>query len=510
MRSCVFTLALIAGLVACDQTRAAIRGQVIPETAARQHGLTRPWFTQAQVDPARARLTHVVLDAGTLFAQTDQAVLQAIDAETGQTLWAEEVGRRGHPSFAPAANQYYVAVVNGSFLYVLNRVNGKLLWQTQLQGAPGAAAALSEDRVYVPMVDGMVTSYLLEPAKDPLEELGMTREQMELSPEDKKALEAERREAIRLSQEYVPPLSCKSYGRAFVQPLVTGRTEDAEYVAWPTDRGFMFVGYISQLENHFAIRYRLETGAGIAARPAYSPANPKILPDSGLIYAASRDGYVYAITEKGGESLWRFSTADPIVEPAIVIGETVYAVTQPGALHCLDAKSGTEKWWTYQVAQFVAASKDRVYALDKLNRILVLSAASGARLDVIPAEGFDLVMRNSQTDRIYLATSAGLIQCLHEVELPEPIVHVQAPQAPPEKSAPKEEAAKQPEAEPQAAPAANPFEGGPPAAAPAAAPPAAGAQPAPPAGAKPAPAGAGNPFGDGAKPAPVGGEDPFK
>jgi hypothetical protein len=35
-------------------------------------------------------------------------------------------------------------------------------------------------------------------------------------------------------------------------------------------------------------------------------------------------------------------------------------------------------------------------------------------------------MINFQTDRIYLASDTGLIQCLHEIELPQPLNHLRA------------------------------------------------------------------------------------
>ena len=473
MRSSVLVLALIGAMFACDRSFAARPGGIIPQTAALRHGLARPWFTQIQLDRARARIEHIVLDPRreivldsgtmsvpeTLFVQTDQAVLCAIDAETGQTLWAQEVGRRGHPSLAPGANEYFVGVINGSYLNILNRADGKLLWKTQLEGVPGSGPAMSPDRVYVPMADGLVFSYLLEQMKDPLEELGSIRKQEELTPEEEAKLEAERRVSIRLSQEYVPPLACQSFGRSLVQPIVTRRTEDEEYVAWPTDRGFLFVGYIARRENHFAVRYRLATEAGIAAQPTYAPPNPNILPDEGVIFAASRDGFVHAITEKGGNSLWRFSTSEPIIEPAVVIGESVFVVTQPGTMYCLDAKSGTEKWSTYQVAQFIAHSKERVYVADKLNRVLSLSAASGARLDTVLADGLDIKLINTQTDRIYLATDTGLIQCLHEVELSEPLRHTPLPAPVAEKPAVDQKAPQEPPGPQEPAAAEDPFSG---------------------------------------------------
>ena len=174
------------------------------------------------------------------------------------------------------------------------------------------------------------------------------------------------------------------------------------------------------------IKYRLETNEGIAARPTYLPPDPGIVGDSGVIYAASRDGFVHGIREKDGESLWRFSVGEPILQPAVVIQQRVYVATQLGGMYCLDAKTGNERWWTPQILQFVAASKERVYAADKLGRVAILSAETGARLDSIPTTALPIKLINSETDRLYLATETGLVQCLHELELSEPIRHGEA------------------------------------------------------------------------------------
>jgi hypothetical protein len=472
MRSSMLVLMLMGTLFAPERSFAVGRGELIPQTTARRHGLERPWFTQVQLGSSRGKVSHVVFDAkreftletgtavsipNTLFVQTNQAVLHAIDAETGQTLWANQVGRRGHPSLRPGVNENFVAVINGSYLYIVNRASGKLLWKSQLEDAPGAGAALSQKRVYVPMVNGLVVSYLLEPMKDPLEELGLIRDLKDLTPEEQEEQEAERRKSIRISQESAPPLACRSYGRALVQPFVTRQTDEKEYVVWPTDRGFLFVGSIARRENHFTMRYRLATDAGIAAQPTYSPGNPNLPNDSGVIYAASRDGFVHAVSEKSGDPLWRFSAAEPILEPAVVIDQNVYVVTQPGGMYCLDAETGAERWWAYGVAQFIAASNDRVYVADKRNRIAVLRAESGARLDTVAVRGMDIKLINSQTDRLYLASDSGLVQCLHELELSEPVRHNLPPEPVAEEPGADEEPAGEPAAEEKPAGGADPF-----------------------------------------------------
>ena len=101
-------------------------------------------------------------------------------------------------------------------------------------------------------------------------------------------------------------------------------------------------------------------------------------------------------------------------------------------------------------------------------QLAVLDAASGARLGAMPIPGLELQIVNADSDRIYLGTTTGLIQCLREVQQTKPLEHVAG-------------FAIAPEVKPGAAPAPAPADGTAPAEA---APPAGGAVPA-----------AANPFG---------------
>jgi hypothetical protein len=426
----------------------ASRGEIIPETSAQRHGLTRPWLTQVQVDRARGRVRDVVLYEGVLYVQTDRAVIHAIDAETGQSLWAKQVGRPEHPSMTPSASHDLLGTVNGSRLYVMNRYTGDVLYETEVNGAPGAGVALSGKYAYVPMVSGMVMAYRLEPITDPMKELGKIKTQ-EGTPEERKAQEKaeaeERRQNIRLKQEYVPPLACQSAGRIVVQPLVTYEDRNEEFLAWVTDKGYLNVGRIDRRQSDsFVIKYRLLTGESIAAQPTYLPPDPKVVGDSGTIFAASRDGYVYAVTEKSGDLAWKFSMADPLVEPAVVIEDKVYASAQAGGLYCLDAKTGKQQWLAPEITRFLAAGKERLYVSDKLGRTLVLDAKTGGRIDVLPTEMLPIKVTNAQTDRLYLGTDTGLLQCLHEAEQTQPILYGES------RKPPKEEENEKPKPGPKA------------------------------------------------------------
>ena len=416
------SLTLFVAFLFCD-TLSAARNELIPETTAAQHGLARPWFTQVELDRGRGRLCDLVLHRGILYAQTDNAVIHAIDAETGRTLWWKRVGLPSHPSMTPGLNHKRLAVINGSRVYVLDRLNGDLLYEKEVQGAPGAGAALSTQRVYIPMTTGMILAYRLDPLDEDSDGSEKVEEQSALATGA--PFELDQEEDLRIEQKSVPPLFCQSYGKALVQPLVTRENAQEECVVWPTDRGILNFGRIDRTkEDHLTIMYRLETGAEIVGRPAFVSPDPEVADDSGLILTASRDGFVYAVRETTGKRVWRFSVGEPIIESPAVIADRVYVTAQLGGMYCLEAKTGKSLWFAPNMVQFVAASKARVYATDRIGRLIVLDARSGAPLDAIATENIPIKLLNTETDRIYLADDRGLIQCLREIELSEPIAHV--------------------------------------------------------------------------------------
>jgi len=418
-----FSVAAFLTVVFCVRASLwAARSELIPETTAARHGLARPWFAQVELNQGQARINDLILFEGVLYVQTNTAMVHAIDAETGKTLWSKQIGRPNHPSMSPDAKGDLLATINGSRLYVVNRFSGDLLYEREMSDTPGNGPGLSTQRVYIPMVTGMMVAYPLKSIVDPARDFD--KDGKGDAGLEKTAKETSRQQDVGVGQKYTPPLACQSFGRVLVQPLVTREYAGAEYVVWPTDRGYLNFGRIDrEAENALALKFRLQTAAPIVAQPGYLPPDPKVPGDSGVVIGISNDGFVYAINEENGETLWRFSTGEPIVESPAVIEDRVYITTQLGGMYCLEIKTGKSLWWARNITRFVAASKTRVYAVDRIGRVLVLNAANGARLDVIATEKVSMKMANTDTDRIYLVSDGGLIQCLHELEQTEPLVH---------------------------------------------------------------------------------------
>lgn len=422
---------LVLGTVASPV--AAQRGSsLISPSEANRFGLERAWFTRVQFDRARGRIAHVrqhissthgytvhevisprgrtvitdrdvdrlgttlgkegaekeanklvqqltrsgieaelktrVLPEITIYVVSDSGVVQAIDGETGRTRWSTLIGSARYPTDAPAANDDYVAIVNGTHLYVLNQATGSIAWRRQTQSAPGAGPAVSDELVFVPMANGTIEAYVIDDSRQ-------------------------------------PPWIFQSRGRAVVQPVIAGTG-----VAWPTDNGDLYVADANQT----GIRYRLETNQSIVARPTALPPN--------RIGIVSTDGYVYCIHELSGGLVWRFSTGEAIVKPAVAIGDALFVVTEDDNLFRLSVETGMEQWWAPGVREVLSASQSRLYCLGDTGRLVIFDLQTGGRLGSLPTEQLDIQMVNYATDRIFLGSSTGMIQCLREVEAEWPTI----------------------------------------------------------------------------------------
>lgn len=443
-RSVMLAAALVALVGPISDVSAAYRSALIPQSVARVHGIERAWFSQVQIDPGRGRLVHLVLYDDALYAASDRAVVQALDAETGATLWTRVVGKVGYPTLRPSVNRDFLGIVNGAQLFVMNRHTGELLIEKKLPGSPGAGPALSTTRAYVPMTDGRVFSYSILPEKDAAEELGKkSAAPVEpISAEVTRAQEQERREGARISLEFSMPLVTQGVGGIMVPPIVTRQDENGDFVGWTTDRSYLFVAHVNLLSGEvFEPRYRVETSGEVVAPLTSLPAHESLVPDTGILYAGTMNGYVYALQERNGTTLWRFSAGEAIVEPCVPVGQRVFVPTQLGGMFCLDAVSGIQRWFANGVSQVVAVSATRVYAADRVGRLRVIDLEHGALLDTIDTSASPIHVANVDNDRIYVATRDGLIQCFHEVELDKPLVHQLKPaEAKVAKPAPKPQA----------------------------------------------------------------------
>ena len=391
---CLVALLLIATIstTAFGQSRS---GALISKSAAMRHGLTRAWFHRVQMDSGRDRIESITVGDGSLFIQTRRGNISAVDTETGKVHWHRRIGSIDRQTTAVGVGPRHVAALNGHSLYVMDRENGNILWNLRALGAPGAGPAVSRTSVYVPANSGVIQAYSIRDHK--------------------------RR-----------PWRYASIGLAEVQPYVTESS-----VSWPTAKNYFYVADAATMNP----RFRIEMGSRIIARPVY------IKP---YLYVGTLGGHLYKIHEETGSQEWRLATGSPISSRPLATGKRVFVATETGGVFCLAGRvteealraaetetkridrtatvDGEEIWWAPRVTELLAVSPTRLYGRDASGRTLVLRTDNGGLIDTLPAELSDLTVTNDRTDRIFLATRNGLIQCLHEVALTEPIIHANVKQ----------------------------------------------------------------------------------
>jgi hypothetical protein len=412
----VFWLTLAVVVAICGTTPApstaavSLGSGLISQDVLRNVGLSRSWFAQAQLNPARNHVERAVLSPGRLTVLTSAGVVQELNADTGETLWTAAIGNDSYPSLGPCVSDQFVALVNGSTLYVLDRKDGRPTIIKRVGGAPGAAPALGPDYVFVPLVSGRMEAYPL------------------MNDKEKK----------------LTPWYYQSKGRSMVPPLAT-----PESVVWTTDIGYLYVGR----GDRSGMRFRMNTGSEIVAQPAY------LKP---YVYVTSEDGEVFALDEMTGARHWKYPTGFPIDRAAAPVGNRIFVTSDEPALHCIDAVSGDAFWEVPRVQEFAAASKTRVYGIDDLGGLVILDGANGSFLGRIATDRPLKALVNEITDRIYLVSDDGTIECLREIDSKEPLYHNPKPKGDAKKPAtapqqPATDAAEQPAATPTTE-EASPFE----------------------------------------------------
>lgn len=415
-RSAAWVLLVGGFILAAGPVRGqASRNGLIRHDEALALGLERAWAEQIALNREHDQLASITLLGDTLYGQSSEGVIHALDAETGRTRWTTRIGKRDMPTQPPGAANGFVAATNGHWLYLLDGNNGHTLWERKLEFLPCAAPVMDARRVYVPLMNGTIASYRVD--------LHLLAAETDPARRAQGVLDA-------------VPYSYRAKGEPAASPILI-----PEQVAWTTLNGRLYAGRLGEPGTNFEIRAAKACRGG----PAYR--RP-------LLYFTSDDGWVYAVQELNGRERWRHFASAAIWQSPLVVGDTVLFATVTGRITCLDADTGAVRWEAPLGTTLIAASPDRIYAADELNQLLVVDRKTGELVAQSSLTWLPLRLLNTDNDRLYLARPSGLVQCLHETGLAAPV-----PVAPPTREEAKPEGKEGPsgaaDEDPAAAPPAN-------------------------------------------------------
>lgn len=388
-----------------------------------------------------------------LYMLGNDGGLAAYDAETGESLWSIRIGVPNLGYGTLGVSDRYVTVINGTTMYRViaderqldNSIapGGRPIEPVRLDSIPVIGAVNTDSFVVVPNTRNGIECYSYEP-------------------------------------ETGEPSFEMFAGQALAIPT---RFPTSTKIGWTTDRGFF---YLMETAGEPTTLFRLQTDGN---------ADGGATPASGdRFFFASSGGRVYGVRgTRTGEVLWSRSFGEPFYQPPFVTQENVLLASSYGNLYSLSAKDGSPQWSAPAtgIDAVFAHAGDYYFGRTTSGLLTILTPDSGQQVSVAGDIFIDRIVVNPETDRVYLVSNGGLVQCLRPAASELPVFYRDA--AEPTAETQESEAEAKPEA------STNPF---------------GVAEPADPAAADPMadPFGAGepavDPFGAGADPF-GGGGDPF-
>lgn len=279
-----------------------------------------------------------VVSYGRLYSVSENGGVLALDVESGQVLWENELGRCVDASPAVSDQVVYVPLMDpapcrrharraAGFLVALDATTGEELWRFEA-GLVESAPVIAGGRVYVGSWDGNV--YALD---------AKSGEEVWSSSTDERI-----RGGVSVRQGLVFVGSFDTFLYAFSArdgALLWTAGASGGFSSTPTAvRGQVLAGntdtnlYSFDAETGL-LRWSVDTDGVVYGSPA-------IWLDTA--YATSFDGTVYAIDLESGTSRWTTDTGASITGSASVIGGIVYVPTTDRRTLALDGATGQELW----------------------------------------------------------------------------------------------------------------------------------------------------------------------
>jgi outer membrane protein assembly factor BamB len=348
-----------------------------------------------------------------LYTLSSDGSLECRDAESGEPIWSVLVGDRRLPYGAIGVSEEFLTVINGANLYKVEAATGEVMEQVRMSGAPSFGAVNAGEFSMIPMIGGGIEGYpLRDPTRDPFLEI--------------------------------------VEGSALAMP--TKAPGQSSRTAWGTDRGFV---YVMELEGTPSVLFRLKTDGIVSGRIAAASGE--------RFFFGSESGQVYGLrATRSGEVLWSQPWGEPFYNQPLIVEDQLLIRSTYGNLYALDVADGTMTWDRAipNIGDLIAAFGGRAYVTTLTGGMAVIDLQSGELIanyrEVLPVGSLD----NQLTNRIYLVSESGDVQCVRPegAELPTFLVQPVAEAAEPATEAKPQADAGQ--ADPFGAGGADPFGAG--------------------------------------------------
>ena len=379
----LFGLLLVAGAAEFAAAQPASLGPTLPpQRILNRYRLERAWWAQAVLNPSRDKLQYLTIDEQVVYVQATSGVVTAFDNETGERLWSHLVGLADQQTYPITSNESLALVVNGMYLFALDKFSGELRWQLKLPRFPSTRPSIDDRAVYIGSLDGRMYAFEL-------------------------------RRIDELYQEHLLP--------QWTMHSLLWQYQTGGEITAPAVSSGRLVHFASRNGSLYAVT--ADRAQRIFQFETDGPVSAPIVQANGLLFLPSEDFKLYCLNAENGLVQWAFPTGLPIRKMPVVVGEDVFVVPDRGGLFCLQMRTGKERWWKPDGAEFLAATPERVFVSDRQHNIVIVDRQDGTELGALPLRRFEVYLSNDRTDRLYVATRSGLVVCIREQGREFPLYH---------------------------------------------------------------------------------------
>lgn len=308
-----------------------------------------------------------------LLATSGSSAVTALDAETGEQIWANRVGNPLRPTLRADMDDRFVAVFNGMEMYVLDTLSGSLIGTRRLKNVPGGGPLVVNNWVFSVGSGG-----------------GIFGDQPEQQREN--------------------PWSFKTGATSF---LPATQILGGEHFAWAVDSREV---YVFQVGDRPTPSYRLRSRDRLLNAPVATADGFVVANEEGVIIRLS--------IAPTNNILWRNGIGLPMHHAPLVDNEIVLLIADDGTTTAFNLKDGSKRWIRYLhgAEEGLAITDSRIYLRTLRGSIIAVDKSSGGVLGETRCT-FPPGLVNSMNDRIYLRSDTGTITCLAEIGADAPSFH---------------------------------------------------------------------------------------
>lgn len=359
-------------------------------TVLSKAGLKYYWHTKAPVPPGQSIKKIIRLDEN-VYCLTDQHLLIALDAATGNYKWSAEVASATDTVFDPvhASNVSLTELPTGireilspttvkpmppfdavmvntlSYVVIINRNDGKIVRgkdDIKFDFAANTRGATDGSNYYAGGYDGIYHSIRLQ--------AGVVAWKLASSDE---------------GSGIVAPLEFYS-GRVFVA------NESGRLCATSVGRRPTTPDWIQQL---------------------LAPIRAAMHVDDRGIFVPSWDGRIYAFDHATGTKRWEPFICGGVLQTPIQVGERcIFQYANGDKFYAIDLATGRGLWTMPQGRQVLAVMDGDAYIRDAGNQLMVVDEMLGTAKATLPMLGVKLFAASAFSPAIYAATTDGRIFCI--------------------------------------------------------------------------------------------------